>query len=55
MFPLAAGHPHRRNPAALTLPCSVLPPGTSFEKNQNLQGLNCKMCLNFKTANFKNA
>src|SRR6185295_6892199 len=37
LFPLAAGHPHRRNPAVLTLPCSVLPPGTSFEKNQNLQ------------------
>ena len=39
------------------LPCSVLSrlPGTSFAKNQNLQGLICKMCLNFKTANFKNA
>ena len=32
----------------LPLPYSVLPPGTSFEKNQNFQGSICKMCLNSK-------
>ena len=54
-FPLAAGAGPRRKSARPSLPCSESQPGTSFEKNQNLQGLICKMCLNFKTANFKNA